>query len=187
MYTLYESPHKEKIIELSKYGNILHKYTAFVGVSNTPNEFGVGTGGFENYHLSNSSLASLHDSIGSNFAIADSIDDDVVVYGLSDDCEYDQFESQYDIYCGGNSIAPIQDLPKEPNTHKMIHNELIQLANPIIGSWKCSDEVWALLSQYNNVITKSNLAEVCGNFEFEVRDYFFFSLKIPKRCRTQHT
>jgi len=91
-----EKANKNKIIELSKYGNILHKYTAFIGISDQANESTAtaDSRNGENFHLSNSLLASLHES---TYAVADSVDFGGMDcnYAIADSFDIDDIEFDY--------------------------------------------------------------------------------------------
>ncbi len=55
---------KDRIIELSKEGNILHAYTAFIGVSERGNAPKAGSDPSASFHLTNSALETLHNYSG---------------------------------------------------------------------------------------------------------------------------
>ena len=66
-----------------------------------------------------------------------------------------------------NGICPydsghgeLEALTKPPKNNGLVHDQLIDLANPVTGSWESSENIWDILSQYDSKILKDNIMKV---------------------------
>lgn len=179
---------KDRIIELSKEGNILHAYTAFIGVSERGNAPKAGSDPSASFHLTNSALESLHNYSG--WTADESRPQGMPTMmsnAVSDIAAYSGREVEYaeeellevegtclDSDSDDNTRSSSRNKTKHKSKTKMgwekyeatipkdqIHEHLIQLACPLTGTWKDEGAVWKLLKVYDMQLHPGIKATLC--------------------------